>query len=70
MPEKWLKSLETMMALTLKNSIFNCYEEMDLDAVKTPEEVKLFQRFQISRQSYERWVTPVTLAEWVQKFPG
>ena len=30
-PERWLKELEYMMCVTLKNQIFNCYEDMDLD---------------------------------------
>lgn len=39
-PERWLSSLETMMVLTLKERLFTCYEDMDLDISKIPEEKK------------------------------
>jgi len=69
-PEKWLKDLESMMVLTLKHQIFNCYEDMDLDAPHVPEEVKEFKKFMATKISHERQVDPHTLAEWVCKYPG
>ena len=59
-----------MMCLTLKHQLFNCYEDMDLDCTKVPEEVKELKKFMQTRNAHERHVDGKTLCEWVENWPS
>jgi hypothetical protein len=66
----WLKNIESMMGNSLKDRMFVCYEDMDLDIPKTPEESAPYRRFMDSPESYTRTVDADILIDWVCKFPG
>jgi len=54
----------------LKKSLFDTYEDMDLDLPNAPEDTKDLAKFKETKAFRERRVNIETLEAWVKKWPG
>ena len=54
----------------LKKSLFDTYEDMDLDIPNVPEDFNKLSRFKETRQFRERRVSVEVLEAWGKKWPG
>ena len=71
-PEKWLKNLESRIALELKRNLFFCFEQMDLDLPVFPEEKDETTKKNWLKKTKNtvRSVDGPTMEAWISKFPA